>query len=87
MPATLLRLFAKSELLAWLQQQQGAPFHLVLWDGSPVRLDEALARAESLEDGAHCYCGGGQIFTPAQQSRLIPSSPPSRNGRAPDDAL
>ena len=80
MPATILRLCAKPELIAWLRQQGGAPFHALLWDGSPVHLDEALQRANALGDTDQCYCGGAQVFTPVRQARTIPTGPQSGDG-------
>lgn len=72
MASQLLRRLSKTQLLESLRRQTAAPFHVIIWDNTPVRLGEALSRLERAADDTVYY---------ATPQRVFSSPAPSANGR------
>ena len=62
MGSPLLRRLSKAQLLASLRRRTAAPFHVIIWDNQPVRLDEALTRTEHAPDDAFFYATPDRVF-------------------------
>jgi hypothetical protein len=63
MTSQVLRRLTKAQLLEALRQLTAAPFHIIMWDNSPVRLSEALTRLHQDPDDAHYYASPGHVFS------------------------
>jgi hypothetical protein len=63
MASQLLRRLSKVQLLQALRRQTAAPFHVIMWDNSPVRLAEALTRVEHAPDDAVYYATPQRVFS------------------------
>lgn len=63
MGTQLLRRLSKAQLLASLQRETAAPFHVIMWDNSPVRLAEALTRLERAPEDAEYYASPKRVFS------------------------
>jgi hypothetical protein len=66
MPSHILRRLSKAQLLDRLRRRSAAPFHVIIWDGRPVRLADALTLLERAEDDSYYY---------ATPDRVIPGAP------------
>jgi hypothetical protein len=65
MATPVLRRLSKAQLLASLQRETAAPFHVILWDNIPVRLAEALNRLERAPEDAVYYANPNRVFSAA----------------------
>ncbi len=65
MASALLRRLNKSQLLEVLRRRTAAPFHVIIWDNSPVRLGDALSRLEDEPDDAVFYAASERVFSVA----------------------
>jgi hypothetical protein len=63
MATPLLRRLSKAQLLASLRRETAAPFHVILWDNTPVRLVEALGRLEHAPEDAVYYANPNRVFS------------------------
>ena len=63
MATQLLRRLNKAQLLASLKRETAAPFHVILWDNTPVRLAEALGRLEHAPEDAVYYANPNRVFS------------------------
>ena len=63
MASQLLRRLSKAQLLQALRCQTAAPFHVIIWDNSPVRLAEALLQLERAPDDAVYYATPERVFS------------------------
>jgi hypothetical protein len=63
MPSQLLRRVSKAQLIDSLRRQTAAPFHVIIWDNSPVRLGEALSRLEHEPDDSVYYATPNRVFS------------------------
>ena len=70
MATQVLRRLSRAQLLASLRRETAAPFHVIIWDNSPVRLAEALLRLEGAPEDALYYASPERVFTCATSSRL-----------------
>jgi hypothetical protein len=59
----VLRRLNKVQLLQALQRQTAAPFHVIIWDNSPVQLAEALQRLEHAPDDSMYYATPQRVFS------------------------
>ena len=69
MATPVLRRLSKAQLLASLQRETAAPFHVILWDNTPVRLAEALTRLERAPEDAEYYANPNRVFSVTAQGR------------------
>ena len=65
MATSVLRRLSKAQLLASLRRETAAPFHVILWDNTPVRLGEALTRLERAPEDAVYYANPNRVFSAA----------------------
>jgi hypothetical protein len=63
MASQLLRRLNKAQLIQALRRQTAAPFHVIMWDNSPVRLAEALLRLEHAPDDSVYYATPQRVFS------------------------
>ena len=68
MSTPVLRRLSKAQLLASLRRETAAPFHVILWDNTPVRLAEALTRLERAPEDAVYYANPNRVFSAALHS-------------------
>ncbi|HET7769132.1 MAG TPA: hypothetical protein VFN74_10205 [Chloroflexota bacterium] len=78
MSTSVLRRLSKAQLLASLRRETAAPFHVILWDNTPVRLAEALTRLERAPEDAVYYANPNRVFSAAAQAQG-PSRPQAHN--------
>ena len=70
MATQVLRRLSRAQLLASLRGETAAPFHVIIWDNTPVRLAEALLRLERAPEDALYYASPERVFTCTTSSRL-----------------
>jgi hypothetical protein len=70
MATQVLRRLNRAQLLASLRRETAAPFHVIIWDNTPVRLAEALLRLERASEDAVYYASPERVFTSHAPSRL-----------------
>jgi hypothetical protein len=63
MPSQVLRRVSKAQLIESLRRHTAAPFHVIIWDNSPVRLAEALMRLEREPDDSVYYATPNRVFS------------------------
>jgi hypothetical protein len=63
MATQVLRRLNRAQLLASLRSETAAPFHVIIWDNTPVRLAEALLRLERAPEDAAYYASPERVFT------------------------
>lgn len=63
MATQLLRRLSKAQLLASLRRETAAPFHIIIWNNTPVRLAEALLRLEHDPEDAVYYVNPKRVFS------------------------
>ena len=68
MASQLLRRLSKTQLIETLRRQTAAPFHVIIWDNTPVRLAEALSSLERAPDDSVYYATPQRVFTSASAS-------------------
>ena len=69
MSTPVLRRLSKAQLLASLRRETAAPFHVILWDNTPVRLAEALTRLERAPEDAVYYANPNRVFCAAAHAQ------------------
>ena len=70
MATQLLRRLSKAQLLASLRRETAAPFHIIIWNNTPVRLAEALLQLEHDPEDAIYYANPKRVFT---SNPLVPT--------------
>ncbi len=71
MASQVLRRLNKAQLTDSLRRRSAAPFHVIIWDNRPIRLEEALSILERDPDDAVYY---------AQPERVFSASAPAGGG-------
>lgn len=79
MATRLLRCLSKAQLLASLRGETAAPFHVLLWDNTPVRLAEALLRLERAPEDAVFYATPDRVFSATAQAHAHAQAPEPRH--------
>ena len=70
MATQLLRRLNKAQLLDSLRRETAAPFHIIIWNNTPVRLAEALLRLEHDPEDAVYYANPNRVFS---SNMLVPT--------------
>ncbi|MGI8424789.1 MAG: hypothetical protein ACR2NO_11895 [Chloroflexota bacterium] len=63
MTTELLRHLSKAQLLASLRRETAAPFHIIIWNNTPVRLAEALLRLDRDPEDAEYYASRQRVYS------------------------
>jgi hypothetical protein len=69
MASSLLRRLSKAQLTATLLRRTAAPYHVIIWDNRPVRLDEALSILEREPEDAVFYAAPERVYRGAGPQR------------------
>ena len=68
MPSSVLRRVTPPELIQVLRRQSAAPYGVILWDGRPLPLAEALALLEASAVEALYFSAPGAVFSASTAS-------------------